>query len=99
QTHATFRNYKWFAGDDPFVKRFVEPRTFVFQNASNKIDSGRAEKSNRAAPMFRIRIDHTDDYPPNSALDDIVCARRSSSTGRARLERYVEDRFCWNGII
>jgi hypothetical protein len=30
QTHATFRNYKWFAANDPFVKRFIQPRTFVF---------------------------------------------------------------------
>src|SRR5205823_4609711 len=48
QTHATFRNYKWFAADDPFVKRFIQPRTFVFYNDIDNVNSGRAEMSNRA---------------------------------------------------
>src|SRR4029077_7231808 len=99
QTHAAFCNYKRFTGNNPFVKRFVQPHTFVFQNTSANVDSSRVEKPKRAAPMFRIRINRTDDYPPNSAPDDIVCAGRSSSTGRARLERYVKDSFFWNGII
>src|SRR5205807_685457 len=98
ETHATFRNDKWFAGDDPFVKRFVQPRTFVFQKASTKVDSDGPEKPNRTAPMLRIRVDGADDYPPNSALDDIVCAGCSSSTGRARFECNVKDRFRWNWV-
>ena len=35
----------------------------------------------------------------NEAFNNIVRAGRSSSTGRAGLERYVKDRFGWNGII
>jgi len=99
QTHAAFSNYKRCAGDNPFVKRFIQPRTFVFYNAIANVNSGRAEKSNRAASMFRIRIDRADDYPPNSAFDNIVRAGRSSSTGRAGLERYVQDRLGRDRII
>src|SRR5207253_9369546 len=96
ETGATFRNDKWFAGDDPFVKRFVQPRTFVFQYASTNIDSGSPEKPNRTAPMLRVRVDGADDYPPNSALDDLVCAGCSSSTAGAWVKRNVKHRFRWN---
>ena len=39
QTHPALRDYKWFAGDNPFVKAFIKSRALLFQNASCNIDA------------------------------------------------------------
>jgi hypothetical protein len=30
QTHPALRDYKWFAGDNPFVEAFIKSRALLF---------------------------------------------------------------------
>jgi hypothetical protein len=39
QTHPALRDYKWFAGDNPFVEAFIKSRALLFQDASSNIDA------------------------------------------------------------
>jgi hypothetical protein len=39
QTHPALRDYKWFAGDNPFVEAFIKSRALLFQGASCNIDA------------------------------------------------------------
>jgi hypothetical protein len=80
KTHPTLRDYKWFAGDNPFVEGFIESRALLFQDASDNIDAASTQKLDSAAAMLRIWVNGADDEVANIAFNDVIRTRRGPSS-------------------
>src|SRR5436190_18824950 len=91
QAHPAFGDDKWSPGPDPFVKRFIEHRTFSRQHSGAHLETRFLEEIDSMPSVPWIGITFPNHQLPNARLDNCAGTGTGSPSRRTRYERYVQD--------
>jgi hypothetical protein len=90
ERHSALCDDKGAPGDNPLVKSLIKLRAVLCQNALSHIQTGIPQLHDAFAGVPRVYVNRADNYVFNASADYRICAGRSASRCRTRLQSNIQ---------